>query len=67
MRVNNEKMTLNRAITVLELLLLKGYPIRQTAVEVNGAIVPNAKYRTYGLHNEDNVEIVRFAGGGLSN
>ena len=65
MRVNNEKMTLKRAITVLDLLLLKGYPIRKIAVEVNGTIVPNAKYRTYGLHNDDVVEIVCFARGGL--
>ncbi|MGZ4161896.1 MAG: sulfur carrier protein ThiS [Neobacillus sp.] len=33
-------------------------------VERNGEIIPNAVYKEVLLENEDNLEIVRFVGGG---
>ncbi|MCD8120396.1 MAG: sulfur carrier protein ThiS [Lachnospiraceae bacterium] len=64
MRVNDEQISLDGTMPVVELLQMKGYPLTRIAVEVNGQIVPKAKYETYELHDEDTVEIVCFVGGG---
>lgn len=64
MRVNDEQISVDGVMTVSELLRLKDYPLTRIAIEVNGQIVPKAKYETYELHDEDTVEIVCFVGGG---
>ena len=64
MKVNDEQISVDGTMTVLDLLQMKGYPLTRIAVEVNGQIVPKAKYETYALRDEDTVEIVCFVGGG---
>ena len=51
-------------ITLAEYLKSTTYNPRLVAVELNGNIVPKAKYDETVLHDGDVVEIVSFVGGG---
>ncbi|MBQ2725432.1 MAG: sulfur carrier protein ThiS [Clostridia bacterium] len=50
--------------TLAEYLAVANYDPKRIAVERNGEIVPKAKYGETVLEDGDNVEIVRFVGGG---
>ena len=50
--------------TLAEYLAAANYDPKRIAVERNGEIVPKAKYGETVLEDGDNVEIVRFVGGG---
>lgn len=50
--------------TLHEYLLEAGYVIERVAVEINGGIVPKARYEATLLSPGDEVEIVAFVGGG---
>ena len=45
-------------------LIDAGYDIKRVAVELNGDILPKAKYRDLYLNDDDSVEVVSFVGGG---
>ncbi len=50
--------------TLREYLESAGYDIGRVAVERNGEIVPKADYETTVLADGDELEVVRFVGGG---
>ena len=64
MRVNGEKICLEKPLTLAAYLATKQFDCRMVAVERNGQIVPKADYEKVELQEEDILEIVRFVGGG---
>ena len=50
--------------TVAEYLATTSYSLERVAVELNGEIVPKAKYGEAVLADGDSVEVVSFVGGG---
>jgi sulfur carrier protein len=52
------------AVTLKELLALQSLDPAHVVVEINGAIVPKARFDTLALAPDDCVEILRFVGGG---
>ena len=62
--VNGEILEKSYAGTVMELLDELHIKPEQVAVEVNLSIVKKDAYSTFTLHDGDNVEIVKFVGGG---
>ena len=50
--------------TVAEHIAAAGFNPARVVVELNGAIVPKARYAETILHDGDSVEIVCFMGGG---
>lgn len=63
-KVNGERMESIIGKTVAEYLTMSGYDRRRVAVELNGDILPKARFESTVLHDGDNVEIVSFVGGG---
>lgn len=51
-------------VTVGEYLRQKGYNLTRIAVEMNGEILPKAKYDVTVIKDGDVIEIVGFVGGG---
>ncbi len=62
-KVNGEELAAV-GMTVAEYLASTQYDAKRIAVEVNGDIVPKAKYSETVLQDGDRVEIVSFVGGG---
>ena len=61
--VNGEKVeAVNKNLA--EYLEERSFDIKKIAVEINGEIVPKAKYSETVLHDGDSVEVVSFVGGG---
>lgn len=50
--------------TVSEYLAAASYSLERVAVELNGEIVPKARYGDTVLADGDSVEVVSFVGGG---
>lgn len=50
--------------TVSEIIEKEGYNAARLAVELNGNIVPKAKYAETVVKENDVIEVVRFVGGG---
>lgn len=61
--INGEKLFENE-IKLTDYLLEKNYKTQRIAVELNGEILPIAKYPETILKDGDKVEIVSFVGGG---
>jgi len=61
--VNGTDLPLNE-ITVAEYLAENNYQISRIAVELNGSILPKAKYAATALCDGDKLEVVSFVGGG---
>jgi len=64
MIINGKNTTLQKEITVHELLLSEGYDPQRVAVEKNGDIIPKKNFETEMLADSDKLEIVTFVGGG---
>ena len=64
MIVNGKEITLQKEISVHELLLNEGYDPQKVAVEKNGNIVPKKFFENEKLADGDKLEIVTFVGGG---
>ena len=62
-KVNGEELAAV-GMTVAEYLASTQYDAKRIVVEVNGDIVPKAKYSETVLQDGDRVEIVSFVGGG---
>lgn len=62
--VNGEHRSLDRTLTISELLLELGATGKRVAVEVNQEIVPRSEHAQYQLKNDDRVEVVQAIGGG---
>ena len=63
-QLNGRKLELKNKHTLLS--LLKKYKIdgKKIAVELNGKIINQNKYKTINLKNMDKIEVVHFIGGG---
>lgn len=62
-RINGEAMDLAGTV-LLDVLVAQGYDPRRIAVECNEEIVPKAAYGERVLRDGDEIEVVRFVGGG---
>ena len=62
-KVNGEDMNI-AGKTIAEYLSTTNYDIKRIATELNGDIVPKAKYAQTVLKDGDSIEIVSFVGGG---
>src|SRR5205807_9911908 len=60
--VNGESRTLPDPLTTARLLEELGYDRRRVAVEVNGAVVPQARHSGHALAHGDRVEVVSLVG-----
>ncbi len=63
-RLNGEKKTLERTLTLAELLSEMGVPKEKVVVERNLEIIPRDRLEAVCLAEADEVEIVHFVGGG---
>ena len=63
-QLNGSKRTIGSKFSILS--LLKKYKIdsKKVAVELNGKIVSQNKYKSIFLKERDKIEIVHFIGGG---
>lgn len=64
MIINGKNESLERNMTLAELLEQLGYRQNLVAVELNGQIVKRAEYVSTMLTDSDKLEIVSFVGGG---
>ena len=62
--LNGERVELEAAQSIAELLVARGLAGRRVAVEVNGEIVPRGRHDGHTLASGDRVEIVHALGGG---
>lgn len=62
-KINGEYLDISEK-TISEYLISAGYDTKRVAVELNGDIVPKAKYSEIILKSGDAVEVVSFVGGG---
>ncbi len=53
-----------KGVSVEKYLLDAGYDINHVAVEMNGNILPKAKYAQTSISESDTLEVVGFVGGG---
>jgi sulfur carrier protein len=63
-KVNGEPRETPDGATVAALIQQLGVPVRATAVEVNGRLVPRSQHAAHALADGDAVEIVTLVGGG---
>jgi sulfur carrier protein len=63
-KVNGQPREVEAGTNVAALLELLGVPVRATAVEVNGRLVPRSQHAASVLADGDAVEIVTLVGGG---
>ena len=64
MIINGKKMDFESGITITEVIENLELPLERVVVEVNLEIIPMSKYSSTTLKEGDQVEIVRFVGGG---
>ena len=62
--VNGETRVLGESLSIEELLLLHNLKPQMVVVERNRVIVPRDQFATTMLEPGDEIEIVRFVGGG---
>ncbi|MDN5276658.1 MAG: sulfur carrier protein [Clostridiales bacterium] len=62
--VNGEKTTVNEGITLHDFLKLKGLDPQKVVVEHNYRIVRSEEWPNIVLQENDNLEILKFVGGG---
>jgi thiazole synthase len=62
--INGQTRTLDKAVTVAQLLEHLGHDRRRVAVEVNREVVPALRHAEHRLQGGDAVEIVTLVGGG---
>ncbi len=62
--INGSTKTMTAAITVASLLQEMSVPSGSVVVELNRAILQPDSYATVLLQDNDQVEIIRFVGGG---
>ncbi|QGP92441.1 Sulfur carrier protein ThiS [Neomoorella glycerini] len=64
LKVNGEEREVAAGLTVAELLQELGIESRYLALERNRRVVPRQDYATTVLEEGDELEIIRFVGGG---
>ena len=63
-QLNGSTKTITEAMTVAGLVQELGVPLTSVVIELNRAILQPDSYATVLLQNNDQVEIIRFVGGG---
>lgn len=63
-QINGTSKNLPDNCTVSMYVEQEGYQLSRIAIEINGAIVPKAKYHETLIHSGDVIEVVSFVGGG---
>lgn len=64
MIINGQEYLLENSVNLLTYLQEKGYALDKIAIELNGNIIPKARYAKTVLNPQDKLEIVTFVGGG---
>lgn len=62
--LNGSLKTITKSMTVAKLLQELGVPAASVVVELNKTIIQPDCYIATSLHNYDQVELIRFVGGG---
>ena len=62
-QINGKKVNLKNTISILEMVKKYKLTKKAVAIELNGKILPKAKYKQL-LKDRDIIEIVHFIGGG---
>jgi sulfur carrier protein len=62
--LNGVRETLDRPVSLADLLQARGYPLQAIVLELNGALVPSTAWERLKLSENDVLEILRFVGGG---
>ncbi len=62
--LNGKPKELETELTILTLLQQLGLHPQQVAVEINRDIVKRESYESHILHEGDEIEVLRFVGGG---
>jgi sulfur carrier protein len=62
--LNGEPHTLEREISVMQLVESLKVKLSRVAVELNREVVPKARYEDTIIHAGDVVEVINFVGGG---
>jgi len=63
-KVNGKSRSINKDISVLNLVKNLKIPLKKVAIELNQEIVDKKKLNKINLKNNDKIEIVHFIGGG---
>ena len=63
-RLNGSARTIPDSTTVARLLEDLGISVASVVVELNKTIIQPDSYATASLHDNDQVELIRFVGGG---
>ena len=63
-KVNGKSRSINKDISVLNLIKNLKIPLKKVAIELNQEIVDKKKLNKINLKNNDKIEIVHFIGGG---
>jgi thiamine biosynthesis protein ThiS len=64
LKVNGESQTFDRSITIPDLLAALSIPVGSVVVERNREILHKEHFADVILENGDELEIIRFVGGG---
>lgn len=64
MKVNGEKIRLEKPVSIEKFINDNGYRRERIAVELNLSIIPKGDYEKIMLSDDDVLEIVSFMGGG---
>ena len=62
--LNGKKFKINSKDSIVNLLKKINIKSSKVAIEVNKAVVPKEKYKSFKFKNNDKVEVVTFIGGG---
>tara|TARA_X000000368_G_C22814546_1_gene616206 strand:+ start:444 stop:647 length:204 start_codon:yes stop_codon:yes gene_type:complete len=63
-QLNGKKITVNKNMTISNVLIKYKLDNKKVAIELNGEILPKNKYNKKKLQDNDKIEIVHFIGGG---
>lgn len=62
--INGENQTLNKEMSILDLLEQSGLAGKRVAVEINESIIPKSRHAETFILEGDKVEIIHAIGGG---
>ena len=62
--INGEQKAFDNSLNITDLLTKLDIPLEHIAVEINRNIVPKIQFKETTLGDGDQIEIVRFVGGG---
>lgn len=64
-QINGERLELQKEVSLLEWITEQKIPLETAIMEYNGEILPQDQWRTTLLKDGDQVELLKFVGGGL--